>query len=84
MDIQNIVGYIATAVSTITFLPQVMKTWKTKSTKDFSVAMILLGVLGSFLWLVYGIFLKAFPIIITNAIVMSCFIIVFSFKLKYK
>ena len=66
MDIQNIVGYIATIVSTITFLPQVMKTWKTKSTKDFSVAMILLGVLGSFLWLVYGIFLKAFPIIITG------------------
>lgn len=84
MDIQNIIGYSATVVSTISFLPQVIKTWKLKSTKDFSLVMLLLGVLGSSLWFFYGVLLKAFPIMIANATVMSCFLIVLFFKLKYK
>ena len=84
MDTTNIIGYIATVVSTATFLPQVVKTWKSKSTKDLSFEMTLLGAIGSLLWLVYGIFIKAYPMIFANTIAMSCFIILFSFKLKYK
>ena len=84
MDLKNILGYTATVVSTVTFLPQVIRTWSSKSTGDFSFTMILLAVFGGFLWLLYGIILKAYPIIIANVIVMSCFIIILSFKLKYK
>jgi MtN3 and saliva related transmembrane protein len=83
MDTVNLLGYVATILSSFTFLPQVVDTWKTKSTKDFSRATLIIGFLSSLLWLVYGIMLNAFPIILANLVVMSSWLIILLFKLKY-
>ena len=56
----EIVGMIAGALSCTTFLPQVIKTWKSKSTKDVSLTMFLIASLGTALWLVYGILIHSF------------------------
>jgi len=66
----EVVGIIAGALSCTTFLPQVIKTWKSKSTKDVSLTMFLIASLGTALWLVYGILIHSISIIGTNIIVL--------------
>ena len=84
MDIINIVGAAGGIVSSITFLPQVIKIWKTKSAKDLSMGTLLFLVLNVSLWLLYGILTNLYPIIITNGIVLSMVFIMIYFKLTFK
>ena len=84
MDITNFLGYAATTLSSVMLIPQLINTWKAKSTKDFSIFMLILGSLASLLWLVYGLLLKAFPVIAANSIVMSSWFLILIFKLKYR
>ena len=83
----TLIGFIGTAagfVSTITFLPQVIKIWKTKSTKDLSSLTLLFLFLNVSLWLLYGILINDLPIMGTNGIVLTMIIIMIYFKWKYK
>jgi len=66
----EVVGLIAGALSCTTFLPQVIKTWKSKSTKDVSLSMFLIASVGTALWLLYGILIHSFSIIATNIVVL--------------
>jgi MtN3 and saliva related transmembrane protein len=66
----EVVGFIAGALSCTTFLPQVIKTWKSKSTKDVSLSMFLIASVGTAMWLVYGILIHSFSIIATNIVVL--------------
>lgn len=84
MDIINIVGAAGGIVSSITFLPQVIKIWKTKSAKDLSMGTLMFLVLNVSLWLLYGILTNLYPIIITNGIVLSMVFIMVYFKLTFK
>ena len=84
MDIINIVGAAGGIVSSITFLPQVIKIWKTKSAKDLSTATLMFLILNVSLWLLYGILTNLYPIIITNGIVLSMVFIMVYFKLTFK
>ena len=84
MDIINLVGAAGGIVSSITFLPQVIKIWKTKSAKDLSMGTLLFLILNVSLWLIYGILTNLYPIIITNGIVLSMVFIMVYFKLTFK
>ena len=84
MDIINIVGAAGGIVSSVTFLPQVIKIWKTKSAKDLSMGTLMFLVLNVSLWLLYGILTNLYPIIITNGIVLSMVFIMVYFKLTFK
>jgi MtN3 and saliva related transmembrane protein len=66
----EVIGIIAGAFSCTTFLPQVIKTWKSKSTEDVSLTMFLIATLGTTLWLVYGIMINSIAIIGTNIVVL--------------
>ena len=66
----EVVGIIAGALSCTTFLPQVIKTWKSKSVKDVSLTMFLIASAGTLLWLVYGILINSISIIGTNIVVL--------------
>ncbi len=79
----EIMGYVAGALTTVSFLPQVLKAWKSKSTKDVSLSMFVLFTLGVFLWLVYGISLGDMPIIIANLITLVLALSILVMKLKY-
>jgi lactoylglutathione lyase len=63
----KIIGFGAAALTTVAYIPQAVKTWKTKSTRDISFWMFMLLFVGLILWLLYGIFLKDLPIILANA-----------------
>ncbi len=66
----EVVGIIAGALSCTTFLPQVIKTWKSKSTKDVSFNMFLIAAVSASLWLIYGILIHSISIIGTNIVVV--------------
>jgi|GEM_PF-914212 len=62
MESITYVGLVAGTLTTISFLPQAIKTWKTKSTKDISLAMFLCFCLGVILWLFYGFYTDNLPV----------------------
>lgn len=84
MNIDLIFGTVAGTISSITFLPQVIKIWKTKSAKDLSLWTLFFLALGVSLWLIYGILKADAPLIITNAIVLSMIFIMLYFKILFK
>ena len=71
MDTVNITGSLAGCLTTIAFIPQVVRTWKTRSAQDISLFMFLLFSCGVLLWLIYGILLHALPIILANGITLA-------------
>ncbi len=80
----QILGLAAGTITSITFLPQVIKIWQTKSAKDLSLAMLGLLMLGVSMWLAYGILIMDAAIIYTNSMVLVMSFIMLFFKLKYK
>jgi MtN3 and saliva related transmembrane protein len=78
MSFSETVGLVAGALTTVSFVPQVIKTWRTRSAGDFSLPMLLLFVAGIALWLAYGLMAQAWPVIYANAItlVLSAYILV--------
>jgi MtN3 and saliva related transmembrane protein len=80
----QILGLVAGTITSITFLPQVIKIWKTKSAKDLSLMMLLLLMLGVILWLIYGLLVMDAAIIYTNSMVLAMSLIMLYFKLRFK
>lgn len=85
MDINYIaiIGLVAGACTTISFLPQVIKTIKTKETKDISLPMYILLATGIFLWIIYGILIGSLPVLLANAISFVLATIILVLKIKY-
>lgn len=73
----------AGCISSITFLPQVIKTWKTKSAADISLLMFTFATISVIMWLVYGLVLQNIPIIFTNSMVLFFSLIMLYFKFRY-
>jgi MtN3 and saliva related transmembrane protein len=78
----QIIGFVAAACTTISFVPQVIKTLKTKETKGISLIMYSVFTFGVFLWLLYGLFIRDIPIIISNTITVALAFIVLVVKIK--
>lgn len=80
----TILGLVAGALTTIAFLPQLIKTWKSKSAKDVSKETLAIFSLGVFLWLIYGIYLHALPIILANFLTLIFNLIILGLKIRYR
>ena len=83
MDLITVLGLIAASLTTISFLPQVIQTWKTKKTKDISLPMYATFTFGVFLWLIYGLFIKSLPIIGANTITLILASCILFLKIKH-
>lgn len=83
MNYIEIIGFSAATLTTVSFFPQVLKIWKSKSAKDISLGTFLIMALGLFLWLLYGIFKVSFPIIAANVVSLGLVFIILIFKLRY-
>ncbi|MBK7375282.1 MAG: SemiSWEET transporter [Ferruginibacter sp.] len=84
MKLAELLGLAAGTITSITFLPQVIRIWKTKSVKDMSMLMMLLLIAGTVCWLTYGLLMKDAAIIYTNVMVLAMSLVMFYFKIKYK
>jgi MtN3 and saliva related transmembrane protein len=80
----EILGLAAGTITSITFVPQVIQIWKTKSAKDLSLMMLLLLITGVLMWLTYGIIVKDTAIIYTNSMVLAMSLIMLYFKFRFK
>ncbi len=83
MDVANVTGLLAGALTTIAFLPQLIHTWKTRSTKDVSLGMFLTFTTGVFLWIVYGMLINSVPVVAANAVTFILAAAILVFKLRY-
>lgn len=84
MNAVSVLGLLAGSLTTVAFLPQVLKTWKSRSAKDLSLGMFSLFTLGVILWLVYGILISDLPIIVANIVTLILASVLLSWKLRWK
>lgn len=84
MDYANTLGLVAGAFTTLAFVPQVTKTWRSKYTRDISLSMLATFSVGVLLWLFYGFRIGSTPIVIANAITFGLSVTILFFKIKYK
>jgi MtN3 and saliva related transmembrane protein len=84
MDYIMIIGLVAAALTVIAFLPQLMKVWKTRSTRDISLGMFSIFCVAVFLWFAYGILTSDPPVTIANLLVFVQALVILAFKVKYK
>jgi MtN3 and saliva related transmembrane protein len=83
MNFVTNIGLLAGMLTTISFLPQVIKTWRSKSAQDISLSMFLTFCLGVVFWIIYGIAIDNVPIIFTNVLTLILSGSILFFKLKY-
>ncbi|HYE37423.1 SemiSWEET transporter [Methylocaldum sp.] len=84
MESNDLIGLAAGTLTTVSFVPQVIKTWKSRSAKDISFGMFLLFSLGVVLWLIYGLALHSAPIILSNLVTLVLSLSIILMKLVYK
>lgn len=84
MNYIALIGMFAAVMTTISFVPQVIKSWKTKSVNDVSLIMYLVLMIGQFSWLTYGILIHSLPLIVSDFIVFVLTISMLMLKFKYK
>ncbi|GHD60248.1 SemiSWEET transporter [Jeongeupia chitinilytica] len=77
------IGHVAGVCTTFAFLPQVVKVWRTRSVDDISLGMYSLFVFGVALWLLYGVVISSWPLIIPNSITLVLAGSVLAMKLRY-
>tara|TARA_Y100001978_G_C23600611_1_gene388551 strand:+ start:288 stop:554 length:267 start_codon:yes stop_codon:yes gene_type:complete len=76
-------GYFAAILTTLAFIPQLLKTLKTKTAEDVSLATLLMFLTGVLAWIIYGIQISSMPILIANAVTFLLNFLILVFKLIY-
>ena len=78
----ELIGYVAAILTTIAFIPQVLKTWREHSTKDISLATFSLFGAGVGMWAIYGFLIGSWPVIIANILTFGLSLVILYFKIK--
>jgi MtN3 and saliva related transmembrane protein len=76
-------GLVAGFCTTFCFVPQVVRAWRTRSTRDLSPAMLAVLALGTVLWLAYGLLLDSLPLIATNVCALALQAILVTLKRRH-
>jgi len=84
MTIATVIGSIAGTLTTLSFVPQILKTLRTKRCADLSWGMLLAFSSGVFLWFVYGLFLRSAPIILANLVTLLLLVWLVVMKIRYR
>jgi MtN3 and saliva related transmembrane protein len=84
MNTTTTIGYLAVFGTTVSFLPQAIKTIQTKNTSGMSLPMYALFTTGTFFWLLYGLSIGSYQVSIANAITLVFASIILVYKVRYK
>jgi MtN3 and saliva related transmembrane protein len=84
MNAITLLGFLAGAVTTFSYLPQVIKIIKTKSVQDVSIEMAALLSFGTFLWTIYGFLSHSLPVILANILSFVFVFTILMLKVRYK
>ena len=80
----DLFGFLAAFLTTIAFLPQLYKTWQTKSAEDVSLIMLILFITGLICWIIYGSKIHSTPIIVANIVTFIFNFSILILKITYK
>lgn len=80
----DLIGYLAACLTTLSFLPQALHTFRTRDVRGISLGMYALFTGGVALWLVYGLLLAAWPIVLANAVTLALALAILVMKLRYR
>ena len=83
MSTGEIIGFAATCLTTASFVPQAWQTFRTRDVSGISLGMYACFTLGVFLWLVYGLLVGAWPVVLANAITLALAATILVMKLRY-
>lgn len=81
--IDNLVGALAAILTTVAFVPQAWMTWKTRRADGVSLGMYGIFTTGVAMWLLYGVLLGAWPIIIANVFTLTLALFILGMKLRF-
>lgn len=84
MNTIQLLGLLAGSCTTAAFIPQVLKTWKSRSARDLSLGMFSIFCTGVVLWLVYGLLIMDIPVIIANLVTLVLASFLLFLKLRWK
>ncbi len=83
MTVAEIVGSLAAVLTTASFVPQVWHTYRSRDVGGISLGMYVVFAVGVFLWLLYGLMLGAWPIVVANAITLALAVAILAMKLRW-
>jgi MtN3 and saliva related transmembrane protein len=78
----SLLGLAAASCTTLAFVPQVVHTWRTRSSRDISLGMFLTMTLGVLLWLIYGLMVRDLPIVLANGATFVLSLTILVLKLR--
>ena len=84
MDSVTLLGCFAGGLTTLAYLPQLIKTWQSKSADDISWSMLISLCTGIVLWLVYGSYVHDFPVIAANIVTLVFTSFILGLKIRYQ
>ena len=84
MDTTTSIGLVAAVITTVSYIPQAVKTIKSKNTKDISLGMYILLVTGLTFWIVYGTLIRDLPLLIANGVTLFLSLIILIYKVIFK
>ena len=79
----ELLGLVAGTLTTISFIPQVLQVWRSRSAADISLAMFLLFTLGVLLWGIYGVLIGSLAVIVANAVTFVLTVGIIAMKLRW-
>ena len=77
-------GYVAGAITVASFLPQVVRAWRTRQTRDLSLGSLALLITAGALWMLYGALSRDLPVVLTNGGMVSLLVLLAAAKVKYR
>jgi MtN3 and saliva related transmembrane protein len=80
----ELVGFVAATLTSLAFLPQVVKTWRTRSCGDLSATTLIAQTTGVALWIVYGVSIGSAPVIASNIITLLLMMVLTAFKWRLR
>lgn len=83
MNNVEIIGFVAGLLVVASLLPQVIKSWKTRSTKDVALSWSVINLAGQILWIVYGVDIGSSSLVVMSSIALAMNIFMVALKLKF-
>jgi MtN3 and saliva related transmembrane protein len=82
-DSIDFIGYVAATCTTLSFLPQLIRVLRLRSTREISLGMFLIFSVGTALWLIYGFYLHSMPVMVANAVTFLLAMSILVMKLRF-
>lgn len=83
-DLVEYIGYFGSFLTAITFIPQVYKSWQTKSVGDLSSWMVAIVITSAIVWLIYAFAISSGPVIVANSVVLLLTLVLLYFKFRFQ